>query len=428
MKSLIYITLILTLTSAQVYDWSGRWEVWDAFPLNFTIHKSQCCNPKDIKITQNSSNSSLLDIKFNFTTDKRYCRLLRNEIEIHETIINGQFIDLNRHSPMHGVYGLYRPNNDTISINPGLLGNCRWVLGNNRSIKTNTTDANNAMNWAGKWKIDEVYPSIQDAKCCRPDDPIQIRQDRTTNTISYDLHYNSNRKDCDIQENETIHFNVSVFGGAFIHRHVRAFYLRNESILVESGECVTIFSRTKEDEPSLIINSKLITAISKDISRDIQVPDGFLIENPLLNIILDTEIVERIGNFNSTGNSASEFDSGVIFKSMIEEIRKLPYSKSQIFKYVEEIIDARSSKIGLDREIYTDNRMNPLLSKKENKDLEGIDHLKDILNHKMDKLAKDDEELKYIQLSVHPILLKIILDTAAEFLEIEEGITEKTVE
>ena len=434
MKSLIYLTLIFALATAQVFNWSGHWDVWDVVPRNHTIHISQCCAPSKVKISQNACNPFLIDVKFDFTNVKKACPVLKEEIEINEMIINGQFIDLKRHSHMRGVYGLYRPNNDTILIDPGFSGNCIWILGSKKSIKTNTTDANNAINWAGSWKIDEMYPAVPDGTCCRPDEPLHIKQDRKTNTISYDLHYDSKRKNCDISTNETIHLNVSIFGGGFTHRHVRGFFLRNQSILVESGECVTIWSKKREDDSILTKNSNIMIAISEEITRNVEIPEvseeAFATEM-LLDSVFNLETVE---------NSDVKLDQDII-KSIMNEITKLPNSDSEsyILKSLKELMDPKASKFKVNPEIYSKNQM---IHSEENKDLENSESmikLKDIKDTKLrsaleilDLLSdnysneNNEEEGETSEISIYQKMMKIESEATTQPIEVSDDAITKT--
>jgi len=252
MKTVLFLVITLVIASAQVFDWSGEWEVWDLIPKEDDVEKSECCVPQGVKIAQNACNPYLLDLKFNFSEPCEECPLLNGTVEIHELVINGQFIDLKKQSKLYGSYALYFPNNDTIVLDPGYVGNCKYILGNeDKSIITNTSDANAAFAWDGDWDIYEIYPAIPHKACCKPTMPLKITSDEYTGTIAFDLTFED--EECpDSMIGVVTHVNVSAFGGAFVTDHARGFYLQNETLLVECSGCVALLD--KEDADIEMIN------------------------------------------------------------------------------------------------------------------------------------------------------------------------------
>ena len=238
MKIIIFC-LIIAFTLAQKFPWEGKWEIWDTFPKHPTIEQKNCCHPTHITFTTDLKEPSKLFGKIEFKQRPRRCPAFDKENSFEELIINGQFEDDKAHSKLHGAYGLYRPNNRTIYLNPGVNANCIWILGNKKSIVTNSSKSNEAFNWNGTWNVDGIWPALPKARCPIFREPINVFQDKSTNSTKFIVRVHNSKT----KVNQTIIGNMSIFSGAFMYHNARGFFLPNKSVLIEYGNCFSILNK-----------------------------------------------------------------------------------------------------------------------------------------------------------------------------------------
>ena len=256
MKSIILIFILISVTSAQIFDWSGDWTVWDVVPHKKSTTKDKCCTPKSINIIQNLSHADRLYIKLIFDDLSQECPEIENVVHIFQRIRLGRFHDITNSSSLKGISGIFRPNNRTILIDPGLKGNCQWELGNHHSIVTNKS-SNFDNNWEGSWEIDFVYPDLPEANCeCLPKSPFIIKQDNSRDMIDYTLTFDNQK--CDQELLGTHTYRESNVGGAVTDKYGIGFLLPNGTQLIESYKTGCVWGLSKVEDESNYHESSII--------------------------------------------------------------------------------------------------------------------------------------------------------------------------
>jgi len=125
----------------------------------------------------------------------------------------------------------------------GPLGKYTLELGDFDSIFTNTTDYYTKLTWEGIWGF-SYYKAVENGNCCTPLQPIILTQDRITNTISGNVYYPKNQTCPPERLGKVQSFNISIDGRIYDDDGTtRAFYLPNDTILVEDEGCVIIYNR-----------------------------------------------------------------------------------------------------------------------------------------------------------------------------------------
>ena len=249
MKKFILIALFLSISFAQVFDWQGDWKVWDVLPYRSDINKDTCCVPDSVRIDGNSSDQTQIMLSLTFSKADPRCPTLNGNIVIREDIKNGEFFD----PKFNGFKAVFRPNNNTIVMYPGIAGNCKWILGGPNSVLTNTTDANRAQNWEGAYSLSAVYPLKTGDKCCIVEYPIIIKQDNSTDTIS-GLYAAPNDKHCPHEaRGRILEFNASIDGGAYDYPEGRAvgWMLKNGTMLEKYWGCVYVSDKMDKSESGI---------------------------------------------------------------------------------------------------------------------------------------------------------------------------------
>lgn len=249
----ICLSLIIFVANAQIFEWSGEWDIWDAMPRNSTVKLRNCCIPESIEISQHGKRDALVDVRIEFDeAGRKNCPEIDSDIlELKDQDIKfGLFEDVDKDSPLTGSRALFRPNNNTIQFNPGVYGNCIWILGNENSIITNSSAPHRGINWEGVWDFDFDYPVIEGNDCCEPDYPVHIEEDKKNKRVRYDLFVSDTK--CPPEYMGLTHFDMSVDGGAFLDpTGGKGFLLQNGSMLIEWGLCVTALKKISDPQMSM---------------------------------------------------------------------------------------------------------------------------------------------------------------------------------
>ena len=249
MKIILTLALLFALVSSQNLPWEGLWTVWDVI-LDKSI--GRCCVPSSIKITKETNNPNQLNFFMELPPQNPECPSGSDKITFSETVEFGSFNDTNPASGFKGMHGKFFPNNNTIVIHPGPLGNCKWVLGSSISIKTNDTETIRKLPWEGPWVVDSTFKPRADSKCCLPLTPKIVKIDQKRLELIM-LEYFPVQEDCPEELNgKTIFIKTNIAGGSFISEDLKreTYYLQNNTVLSWSYGCVIWWK--KWEKPSFI--------------------------------------------------------------------------------------------------------------------------------------------------------------------------------
>jgi hypothetical protein len=269
---LLFACFVLSTWSCprdEIFEWHGNWKVWKAYPYDENLDPSMCCLPNWVKIQRNAKNRNLIDIHMNFPEKSTACPALSGDLKMAQNGLLGRFIRETFPGTTSSQFnGTYFPNNNTILFSPGpQVSNCAFELGSIHSFLTNTSEANDNMDWSGAWNVAQEFPAYPGAKCCVPSQPVIIYQDQQIKYIDINLYFTEDSYCPNDLKNRASPYYLSVDSGSFYtdlgENGIYGFYLQNGSYMIETVDCYMRLERVANTNP-VQVAQKFVKTLWKD--------------------------------------------------------------------------------------------------------------------------------------------------------------------